>query len=356
MGTTGWYGRWPAIAGVALVVGMGAACATEADPEALDEVVAEGGEVGAGSASFLAQAAERSSAEPYRMSVSMSMSMSGMDDEASESYGFDGVVLTGAQDGDAYELHMDMGGPMAEMGFGDSEAPPLDELSMDMVGDAETAYVRAPIFADLAQLGTEDDVVDDWMLEVGELGDRWGRIDLTALDGASAEEFQTTMAGPGMGDPQAMLDVLADAAETEDLGTDEIDGVEVHGTRFVVSADEVFGGEGASGYVPVEPGEDDSTETAETFAMSFLGDVPFEAWVDGDGYVRRLSYEIDMGEALAGIGEIADEGGPPEGFSMVMGSTIDFSDYGDPTIEITFPDEADTVDITPAFERMAEGD
>ena len=78
--------------------------------------------------------------------------------------------------------------------------------------------------------------VDDWMAELGGLGDRWGRVDLTALGDVAAGDIQGSMTGSG--DPRDMLDMLGEASDTEDLGADVIDGVEVHGTRFVVSLDE----------------------------------------------------------------------------------------------------------------------
>jgi hypothetical protein len=341
---------------MALVVAVGAGCATEADPEAYAELVTDAGEGSAdGSAAYLAEAGERSSGEAYRVSMTMSVSMTGGDDEASESYGFEGEAMTGAQDGDAYEMHMDMAGPMSELAEGEA-GPPVD-LTMDIVGDDETLYIRAPFFAELSALGGEAPL-EGWMADVGDLGEKWGRIDLTALDDLAAGDIGTSVAGPGMGDPAAMLDLLGEAADPEDLGTDEIDGIEVRGTRFVVPLSDMMGDEALAGAgASAGTGEGDvlDDEQMEAFVDAFLGDVPVETWVDEDGYVRRVSYEIDMGSALASLGEVSEEDGG-EGFSMTMGATIDFSDYGDPGIEIVFPDEADTVDVTDAFRSMAEGD
>lgn len=353
---------WVAVAATGVAVALGAGCASEADPEAYADVVTEAREAeaspeaGGDTAAFLAEAADQSSSEAYRVSISMSMSVSGFDGEASESYGFEGEVITGAQDGDAFEIHLDMSGPMADLAAQDGEEFPLDDLSMDIVGDDEVLYIRAPAFAQLAELSEEPgEPVEDWMTDIGELGDTWGRVDLTALDDLGAGDIQGALTGPGMSDPQAMFDALAEAGtgETEALGTEVIDGVEAHGTRFLLPVEELFGEGAFADAADAESGLDE--EEMSEFVEAFLGDIPVEVWVDDEGYVRRLSFEIDMGEMLGGFAGLGDEEDAPE-VSMTMGSTMDFTDYGDPSIEIEFPDEADTVDVTEAFRSLAEGD
>ncbi len=98
----------------------------------------------------------------------------------------------------------------------------------------------------------------------------------------------------------------------------------------------------------------DEEELAD-FAVAMLGEIPVEAWVDDDGYVRRIGYELDMGADVRRRSATPPRGPARRCRRSTMGSSLDFTDYGDPGIEVEFPDEADTVDVTDAFAAIVQG-
>lgn len=364
--------RATALATMAALALIGAACAGEADPDEYADVITDArtddrtGDRATGGASdtgtrALASAADQSAAEAYRVTASMQMDVSGAG--LDEGLSVDADLLTGEVDGEAYETRMDLGAALADMeasAGGGSGSGGLDgiDLTTDIVGDAEVAYIRAPIFAELGDVEAAEregfPLTDDAEAfgELADLGDRWGRIEVTEIEGLAPGDMTGALTGGGMADPQEMLDTLGQGTDAESLGTDEIDGVEVEGTGFRLSYSELVGDQavGAAG-----SGAMDEEEMAD-FADAMPGDIPVEAWVDGDGYVRRISYALDMTPMFEAFGDVDDTGGDEEmPDTFTMGVSVDFTDYGDPGIEIEFPDEADTIDVTEAFASIVQG-
>jgi hypothetical protein len=89
----------------------------------------------------------------------------------------------------------------------------------------------------------------------------------------------------------------------------------------------------------------------DELAQRYLAlEIPFDVWVDDAGYVRRVSYEMDLLEMVGpGVDDGLGAGGPTE---LTMGSTMDFSDYGDESIAVDLP--TDAVDVTEAYREMLE--
>lgn len=374
--------RATALATVAAVALVGAACASEADPDEYADVITDAsdndaaGESATGGADAssqgLASAADQSAAEAYRVTVSMRLEVSGAGPD--EDVSVDADLMTGEFDGSAYETRVDMGTAIAQMNasMGGTDTDEFDgmDLTMDIVGNDEVAYIRAPIFAELGDVEAAEDegfsVTDDpdAFAQLAELGDDWGRIEVSEIEGLAPGGMTGALSGGGTGDPLQMLDTLGQGTDLEGLGTDEIDGVEVEGTGFRLSFSDLAGEQAMSG----SGGAGMDEEEAAEFADAMFGEIPVEAWVDGDGYVRRISYEIDMSamfEAFGELGEFSedeDAEGEGEGSgndmpdTFTMGATVDFTDYGDPGIEIEFPDDADTVDVTDAFASIVEDD
>jgi hypothetical protein len=376
------HGRWP-LAAALVVAALASACATKADDDPLLGAAADetgeandapattdgdasgdtGTDTGAGAgeatARALAQASERSTDEAHRVEMSMSIHAAGSG--PGEQLDAEAPLMTGEQDGDAYEFHMDMGEWMDEMmssvgpEAGGNPLAGLD-MTMDMAGDAHTLYLRAPMFAQLAEQlpsGTDLGSIED----LAALGDQWGRIDIDELGGLSLSEVQGTIGGLGGSDPRAMLDLVAGADDVEELGADQIDGTPVTGMRARLSLGEMLEAQGIDpeeysnqigAGLGVGPGTNvDPDELAERFLAI---EIPFEAWVDDAGYVRRVSYEIDLLDMLGpGVDDQLGSGGPTE---FTMGSTMDFSDYGDDGIAIDVPPDA--VDVTEAYGEMLE--
>jgi hypothetical protein len=366
-------GSGGAIAAALIVAVLASACATRADEDPLaaggaaDETTdtteatdgdPSGGEVEA-SARALAQASERSTGEPHRVEMSVSMYAAGSG--PGEQIDAEAVLMTGEQDGDAFEYHMDMGQWMDEMmsslppGSGSNPLEELD-LTMDMAGDAQTLYLRAPMFAQLTEVappGTDVGPIED----LAALGDQWGRIDISQLGGFSISELQGSAGGFGGSDPRAVLDLVAGADDVEDLGADVIDGTPVTGMAARLSLAEMLEAQGLDpeaysnqigAGLGVGPGTNvDPDELAERYLAI---EIPFEVWLDDAGYVRRASYELDLLDMIGpGVDDQFGAGGPTE---LTMGTTMDFSDHGDESIAIDLP--TDAVDVTEAYREMLE--
>lgn len=336
--------RCAAVAGVTAVL-LGSACARPA--EAPDVAVGDVGEFAATS-EYLAEVAGATDGRTYRMSMDMSMTMS------AEGQGFDvsGTIMRGETDGEWTSMTMDMGEIMGDMAgdLGGDQAIPeglLDDMVIEMVTDEETLYMRAPYFATLADLAAQGGASTSDLGPVGrlaELGDGWGRIDLSEI---STTEIANA-AGSQASDPSVYLDIISRGTDVEDLGTETIDGVDAHGLAATVTYADMIDAQGMDPEQVREQmagGAGSAGDTEGVVEAMLAMEIPIEVWVDDDDLVRRISLDLDMTSLVgqtAGIGE--DILG---GTSMVMSMTMEFSDYGDDSIAIEVPDDA--VDITDEY-------
>lgn len=346
--------RWApgrAVAAAVALAALGTGCASEADPSGESDVVTGAVDFKA-TGQFLASASQRSSAEPHRSDASVSMEVV----ERGQPFSFDAQLMTGAQDGDRYEIHMDMSEWVSQIGQaqGGTGPPPGTDLTMDTAGDAETLYIRAPMYATLAEqapaMGTGP------VGELAELGDDWGRVDLTALGDLSLVDLQSAAGGPGGSDPRVILDAVAGAGDVDPLGTDQTGGVGVNGLGASLSLRDLLDAQGVDAEAFIDQmgantaglDQRERALSSEMMDAVFRTDVPFQVWVDGDGYVRRVSYEIDNLAIMREVGRSV----PPGLETLVVRQTMDFRDYGDESIEIEFP--SDAVDATDIYRRMLE--
>jgi hypothetical protein len=367
-------GRW-ALAGVLVVAASASAsaCATRADEDPLlgaaaaDETSDPGGTsetdaasgAGQATARALAQASERSTGEAHRLAVSMSMHASGS--RPGEQLDIDAPLMTGEEDGSSFEVHMDMGPLFDQMASSmgpEASGSPVDDvdLTMDMAGDEQTLYIRAPMYAQLAEAapaGTDLGPVE----QLAALGDGWGRVDLAELGNFSLSEVQGSLGGPGGSDPRVILDLVAAADDAHEAEAQQIDGTTVPCTGAQLSMGEMLEAQGMdpeeysnqiAASLGVGPGTNvDPDELAERYLAI---EIPFEVCVDDGGYVRRVSYEVDLLEMVGpGMDGGLGAGGPTE---FTMGTTIDYSDYGDESISIDFPPDA--ADVTEAYRNVLE--
>jgi hypothetical protein len=333
-------GRWVAIGATAvLLVGAGAGCAQESDG---DLVAAKPIEFAA-SPDYVASVVDASRSTSYRYSMSFSFDMGGQN--------LDAELATGEVDGERSHVEMDFGALFEQMGtgFSDEEVPSEladADLTMEQVTDGEAIYLRAPFFAALTDIVPESELDDEAggdLFDIYEqLGDGWGRIDIDALGDVLPTEAQQALGGGQNANPQVFLDMLGDTENVEDLGTDEIDGDEVHGLAADVDLGDLLK---ASGTDPDDVGGGTTDEVGDLTAFSF----PLEVWIDGDDHVRRIDFTFTAdsfadlaGDSGADVGEVPEELG-----DFSSGMTMDFADYGADDISIEAP--GDAVDITDDF-------
>jgi len=329
-----------------------AACANEVSPPD----VATGGDLGefAATSDYLSSVAQATDGLSYRMSMDMTMAM----DAPGESFEIGGDIMTGEVDGDTSSMTMDMGAlfdDIADMpaddGLPDSF---LDaDLTMEMVTDGDTLYLRAPFFTAMAEMALDSGATRGDLgplADLAELGDQWGRIDLSE---ASPSEVAAA-AGGQTSDPRVFLDIVAHGTDVRDLGTQTIDGDETRGLGATVTYEDMIVAQdielddfreqmGASaGEAP------DDVDVDELVEAMLAMEMPVEVWVDDEDRVRRISMGLDMGPVFEGLdnAEIGEVG-------MAIDFSIEFTDYGDESIEIEVP--SDAVDITDEFLELQEG-
>jgi hypothetical protein len=343
---------------VASLAVIASACAQEAD---LADVTADAdattGDVDfEATPEFVSDAAERSTGEPYRLEMTLAMDL----DFAGESFDFDAPMMSGEQDGELSHIRMDMGPLMKEIGrlAPPREAFPPDvsdaDLTMEIVADRQVMYLRAPMYEALADMPGAAGQLGP-MGDLAALGDAWGRVDLAELGDVLPLNDVASAAGGQAADPRALLDLVAGTDDVDELGDAEVRGVTVHGLAAQVTLGELLEASGLSAEEFMRSLGRSQPAEAESLIDSLLdARMALEAWIDDDGYVRRMGYEFDLLATLAGVVPDQDaEGDAPSGFTY--GITMDFFDYGDDSIAIEFPDPDEAVDVTDSFLELYAG-
>jgi hypothetical protein len=305
---------------------------------------------------FVAAAAERSTGAPFRLEMTLAMDV----DLAGQSLDVDAPMMSGEQDGDLSHTVMDMGPLMEEMGdlAPPGEAIPPDvsdaDLTMEIVSDRRVMYLRAPLYEALAAMPGAGGPPGP-MGDLAGLGDRWGRVDLTELGDVLPLNDVASTAGGQAADPRALFDLVAGTDDVDELGDAEVRGVPVHGLAAQVTLGELLESSGLSAEEFSRSLGASTPAGAEAAIDSVLGArMAVEAWIDDDGYVRRMGYEFDLLAMLAGAMPGRDlEGHAPSGFTYRI--TMDFFDYGDDSIAIEFPDPDEAVDVTDSFLELYAG-
>lgn len=288
----------------------------------------------------LAAAADRTEAvDSVRFEMSMSISAEG------EDLAF--PLATGEQaDGDSH-LVMDLGAMQEATGT----SPFGDDVAMEIYTVDGVLYLRAPMFATLADLGG---AVPPALAPLAELGDRWGVADAAAT-GATPEEVAAATGSNGL-DMATGLDLMRGAADDlEETGPGEVRGVPVTEFEGSITFDDLFDAQGGDlsmldGLFPADVEGIDTDAILD--AMSTV-ELDLEVAVDDDGLVRRVAFGFD--ESF--FGAVFEEMGLPGGGEvpdLEMQMAIELYDLGDDSISIEAPVVEDPVDLTPWALEMAE--
>lgn len=188
-------------------------------------------------------------------------------------------------------------------------APPTETLLI-----TDEVFVRGALFA----IFTGDESV-------------WVRVDLdetTAGAGLDSEALVGGQTGPA-----ALLAQLDGAAgDTEELGTEEVRGVETTHLRVTVDTDAAI--ERSDPAV-----RDELRDYAE--ATDLPSTYPMELWIDDDGLVRRIRTVLDVP---------ADEG---EGQEAAQETVLELYDFG-VEVDLETPDEDATVDLSDLIAELEE--
>jgi hypothetical protein len=205
-------------------------------------------------------------------------------------------------------------------------------------GDLDNERQRATMSMDMGMFGGSMDVVlADGVIYMRapmfeEVGTDWISMDPARMDPAAASQFG------GMGttmDPSAYVGLFAGVVDVEAEGDDEIDGVAT--TRYAGTIDlgrvlENFAKE-AGDEVPAASREQLEAALDQFEALGIASDLPFEIWIDDEGFPRRQRVTMDLGGLVPGDGEAS--------FEMV----VDYSAFGEP-VDIRVPKRSQVTDLT----------
>jgi hypothetical protein len=164
----------------------------------------------------------------------------------------------------------------------------------------------------------------------------WIKVDATDLasqEGIDLSQLQSF----NQGDPSQLLDYLRAVGNVEEVGTEEVRGVETTHYKGVIDLDR------AVELAPADAREQVRQSIDQLKEQTGLTELPVEVWVDADGLPARIQYSFDGSIAAAATG--ADT----EGFSTIF--TMELYDWGtDVTIEP--PPASEVTDISELAEQL----
>lgn len=216
------------------------------------------------------------------------------------------MLATGGYEGDRMSMEMDLGTMLSGLAeaTGESIPPGFDE-PMQIVFDGELAYVRMPMLDMLTGTSGWLSASPEDLGQQGSLG----------LGGAASS-------------PTQVLETLRGVADdVEELGAEDVRGVETTRYRATVDFEDVLAG------VPDEQREQMQAQL-DQLGGADIDSLPVEVWIDGDGLARRLEMALEDTGAMGAPGSVT--------------LTIDLFDYGQPfSVEVPPAEE-----VTPLAEVM----
>lgn len=258
--------------------------------------------------SLSSSAKQTSAAETYRMEMRMSMTMPGVKDPLELTA--DGAVDTAAR---RTRMSMDMSKMLGPLGAAGGQAlPDASQLKVDMVMDGLTVYMRMPLLT--GQLPA---------------GKSWVSIDAAALAQAGGANL-TSLLGNGYGDPSQYLDYLTTAGDLQELGDEEVRGVDTRHVRANIDLERYV--------AQLDPATRKAMGPLVDQFEQMVGSTRpvVEAWVGDDGLVRRIAFAMDLSVP-------ASSGAAGGDVSMTM--TMDLYDFG-ADVAVDVPSAAEVVDGT----------
>jgi hypothetical protein len=263
---------------------------------ALSMTACGGAGVSAPDLSGVAQAAEKTqNAGTARFEVSLSASgLTGQTGSAT-------LTAKGAVDyaNQRSQMTVDLGSLGSLLG---GVAPAAADTTLDVVLDGKVLYVRFPLLAQVVAKGKD-----------------WLKLDLEKV--ASAHGADLGQLGQlAQGDPAQALGYLRAAGDFTAVGQETVRGVET--THYKGAIDLAKAADNLSG-----PQND---EIEKLLQSADVHQLPAEAWIDGDGYLRKLTLSFSQ------LSSAPDE---------ALDLTMELYDLGS-TLEINPPPSGDVTDIS----------
>jgi hypothetical protein len=188
----------------------------------------------------------------------------------------------------------------------------LVDRPMEFVFDGLVYYMRFP----------------GGLIELGPLGDKWLKLDLEKVDAKTALDLgglQQTNQNPA----QLLQFLRGTSDDIEELGQEEVRGVETTHYRATVDLDEAVDGTAEIGELPDEMREQLEAEIERMKNQTGLETLPVDVWLDEDDLVRRIRIDVTF---------------PVQGEELGLEMTTDFFDFG-VDVDVAPPSADETVDI-----------
>lgn len=210
-------------------------------------------------------------------------------------------------------MEVDLGSAVAGLNGGELPSGLADAFggTVTTVQDGTTIYLRWP---GLQLLGVSTP---------------WVSYDLEALASGTGMDLGALSGGIDAQSGRSFLESLRGVGATvEERGTETVDGVDTT----------VYGGLIDPARALDEVPEADRGAMEQALGSVGVGEIPFQAWVDADGIVRRLQLDLSVDDA-------------GNGSAVSMSTTIELLDVGQPqTIEVPPADQ-----VTPFSDSLLGG-
>jgi hypothetical protein len=280
------------------------------------------------------RAAASRTADVESARFSIAMAITGVPMMGDLDFSFDGLMLEG---GERVGMIMDFAPLLEQMGEDAGELDGLlgaESLTIEMRVIGDYMYMRSPLLSLSGMVGA----------------DRWVRVDMAKaaeVAGLSETDIGSMTGTPfGIASADTFLAFLeAAGADITDLGMVDIRGTTTQGIATTVRTGDLY-----------DLAADEASEEIQSFLDQLdLGsgldiELPIEAYIDEDGYVRRFAIHMNMAELADQIGaEMGDELGEL-GTAMVgdmaMTMSFDMYDFG---VEAEIDEPYDFIDLTAEF-------
>jgi hypothetical protein len=185
---------------------------------------------------------------------------------------------------------------------------------VDYANNASHSIITMPMLGKMEtiQIGNVSYVKSDMMSGLtGSSKQQWMKSSASSAD-------STGVTGSlGGSDPTAMFAFLAGASSLDQVGTEQIDGVETVHYTGTIDASKI------AQNLPA----DQAKQVRDSIAAVGMKEMPFDVWVGSDGLVRRVAFTFDLSAMSGGAS-------PAPGTEMLKNAkmviTIDLFDYGVP--------------------------
>lgn len=158
----------------------------------------------------------------------------------------------------------------------------------------------------------------------------WLKLDVESLasqEGVDLSQLQSI----NQGDPSQILEYLRAAGSVEEVGTEEVRGVETTRYKGVIDLDQ------AAELAPADLRDQVRQSIEQLKKQTGLTELPVDVWIDGDGLPARIQYSFEGSIAAAVTG--ADT----EGFTTIF--SMELYDWGT-EVSVEPPPASEVTDIS----------